>query len=888
MIGVFFIATDWGRSNGGINSINDSLIKNLSKILVDDDEISWKLYCIVTNKMFNDEENYIESQYNIKIITTDKPITSSKIKREIKTNDFDQLFFVGHDIITGHYANGLRDNNYNSISIVLHHMDYRKYYFLRDSNPEKIREKENLQKEIITNADIIVPIGPFLKKSAHDLCIDKRIDQSRINEIIPGLENIEPITESHNTKKIILFGRLEDKNTFVKQFNLAIAAISTYINTTENEDIIVKCYGYEKDSRINQRELMKTVSEIAKQAVPVTANVYIKDEKELYNEIATASLCIMPSYYEGFGLTAYEAIAAGVPVIISQNTGLCSFLNNWNGTVIEGLYETVKISASSTDESRPYSNVDLDNLAYCINNIFSDYEKSKKKALQLRKTLLEEQCTWEYTARAFCNIIRSRIKPIAVTIPEEKPENNINNRESINLSCFIQNELIPKYCDSFCDIEKMVCKIVKYSNDRERRFTIWSSDYFTVSDSDVLKYRNIDDGTVGVLNKAVKIDQKDYPIIISNFTTDECLLVTNDTVKKINNRNMGVPDNHVLCIIAVPIIHKNILVGALTFDIHDNTTTKKITIEEKEYIINYIYHNLKVFSEILVSEFYFKMIDDINFSEANTMLINDVKPKISKREIVSFSGRCQMNCKHCFANEIVDGSERENEVSDILNSLEEKIFDVIYVSHYKENFYNQEKGLLLCEEIYNKFHCDICITTRCVLNSENIERIAKLNEKMISNGNNLTFCISIPALNSYKKIEDTKTIPTPEQRIEFSNQLRKNGITSIVTIRPLFPSSYISSEEIHSIVDKCENKVDAILTGGLCVNDNILKKLCLHKEDVTYLDNSKSEYLIGVEKEFKEVNVKSEIDDLKAYCNSKNMPFFMHSMEALNYFKDIT
>ncbi len=887
MIGVFFIATDWGRSSGGINSINDSLIKSLSKIVIDD-EMNWKLYCIIKNRMYNDEESEIEERYNIKIITTDTPTTSRKLKKEINNNNFDQLFFIGHDIITGEHANKLRDNYERSTSIVFHHMNYEQYYFLRNPNPEQIRNKVDMQKSIITEADIIVPIGPFLKDSAHDLCVNAKINPSRIVEMIPGLEDITPIEDIHANHKIILFGRLEDENNYVKQIQLALAGIAMYIKETGSNNIIIKCYGYEKDSSVNQKNLMSMVSNIAGQTIPITANSYIRDEKELFNEIVTSSLCIMPSYYEGFGLTAYEAIAAGVPVIISENTGLYSFLSNWSGSVISGLYETIKVSANPINSEMPYTEQDLKNMVSCLKNIFNNYDLSKKKALQLRQVLLEGQCTWEYAAISFCNMIKSSMQPIKVTEVDFNPSRNINVRETIGLNEFISEKMISKYCSPFCNTEELVCKIIRYSNDRKTRITIWSSDDIDHSKSFIFNKRSIDDGTVGILNKYVKKDILSFPIIISNFSTNECLLVTNDSVVKISDNNMGVPDHQVLSIIAVPLIHNNILVGALTFEIYDKEIIKKASINEKEFVLNSIYQNLKAFSEILVCEFYYNAIDNIFFCEAAEMSNNKSLSTLKNRELVSFSGRCPLNCKHCFASEFVDVGESENNVSDIISSLMGKNFDVVYISHYRENFYNQEKGVLLCEEIYDKFKCDICVTTRCVLSDEYINRIIKLNSKMKNTGNNITFCISVPAMNSYVKIEDSSIIATPIQRIGFAEKLHNEGVKSIVTIRPLFPASYISLEEIHNIVDQCENKVDAIITGGLCANDNILKRLGICKENIKYLSESDSEYLIGVKEQFNQIDVTSEINDLQSYCKTKGIPFFKHSMEALNHLKNQT
>lgn len=655
-------------------------------------------------------------------------------------------------------------------------MSYQQYYFLREKNPGFIESKEKKQQEVFSNADIIVPIGPLLKNSAYDFCLNAHTDPAqKIFEITPGLEDITPIEGSHKTHKIILFGRLEERNAFVKQINLAIDSIANYVRKLDDEiKIIVKCYGYEKNSSINQQEVMNRICEIADQIIPVTANSYIKDEKELFNEIATASLCIMPSYYEGFGLVAYEAIAAGVPIIISKNTGLYCFLKSWNGSNISGLYEAIKISANTKDSEKPYSDMDLQNMVQAIDRVFKNYSKSKENALQLRRVLLEGQCTWEYTARTFYRIIQSKLNTNNGIEYSEDELKNTNERIRIPLNEYIKNTLIKKYCKPFCDTKKTVCKIIRYSKDRKSRITIWSSDDIYHEKSFVFKRRDINDGTVGLLNKYSRKEISNFPIIISNFINGECLLTEFDSVKKINSDDMGIPDHQVLCIIAVPIIHNEILVGAITLDIFDPEITNKTSIDEKDFILKNIYQNLKSFSEVLVSELYYETLDNINFCEAENVSKKEDGLLISSRELVSFSGKCPMNCKHCFANEIVDENEQENNIEDVLDSLEGKQFDVVYVSHFKENFYHQEKGVQLCEEIYKKHQCDICVITRCVLNDDFLSRIVLLNESMSKNGNNLTFCISVPAFNSYEKLEDSSKVRTPLERIRFAEKIKRN------------------------------------------------------------------------------------------------------------------
>ena len=883
MVGIIFIATAWGRNNGGINSINTALLKELCNVIPPEQD--WKLFCIVTERGEDaDEVDRIQEQYNITLIKTKNPVTSNRLKKELSQPNFSQLFFVGHDIITGDYANQLRDRyaQKKAVSIVFHHMDYSKYYYLREKNPEKIREKEKQQRRVLPSADIIIPIGPFLTESAQDLCTDARKNgKIKIHEIIPGMENIEPIQGVHHSHKVILFGRLEDRNNAVKQIELAIDAIGNYVAMNDAKDLIIRCYGYADDSAVNQKNLMNEICQAAGKVIPITANSYISEEKELFEQLASASLCIMPSTYEGFGLTAYEAIAAGVPVIISKQTGLFKFLNSWKGEPIHALFKSIDVHGGMQENGKEYAEDDLHALSECIREVFSDYTKHKEMALELREILLNGGCTWNYAARAFVSVITEEIKD-ETPLPAIENIQHANTKRILELSQYIQNALIPEFCAPFCDINKLICKVIKYSNDRKRRFTIFSSDEVNQISDNRLRVRAINNGTVGILNSVFgKKGLPDFPIIISNFTCGRCTLVSGiSKIEDLENVNIGVPDHQVLAIIAVPIVYQNSLVGALTVDIFDLNFIKRLE-DDASVVMNLMYSNLHHFSSILTTQFYTDIKDDLNFSEVHKM--------ITQREFVSFSGKCPLNCKHCFASEIVDENtsvlDTKDDIQAIIKELSKKQFDVVYVSHYKENFYEADAGVDLCEEIYDHYKCDICVTTRCAFSGKPLFRIRELSRKMASKGNSLSFCISIPALESYRKIENAELIATPTQRIDFAGQLKAIGINTFVSIRPLFPASFISTNEIHRLVDQCGDKIDGILTGGLYATDNILKNLQIPRETLTFCNEADSEYLLGIEKTFHAVDVENEIRDLEAYCKSKSILFFRHSMEALNYFK---
>jgi glycosyltransferase involved in cell wall biosynthesis len=65
---------------------------------------------------------------------------------------------------------------------------------------------------------------------------------------------------------------------------------------------------------------------------------YTDDRQQLYSELSRASVALMPSWHEGFGLVAWEAIAAGVPLIV-RSIAVCIVCWMRNTTVRgPGLY----------------------------------------------------------------------------------------------------------------------------------------------------------------------------------------------------------------------------------------------------------------------------------------------------------------------------------------------------------------------------------------------------------------------------------------------------------------------------------------------------------------------------------------------------------------------
>ncbi len=255
-----------------------------------------------------------------------------------------------------------------------------------------------------------------------------------------------------------------------------------------------------------------------------------------------------------------------------------------------------------------------------------------------------------------------------------------------------------------------------------------------------------------------------------------------------------------------------------------------------------------------------------------------------KREFASFSGKCPFACLHCYTYTKKYESKGKDSICDIVKSLEDKKPDIVYISGHRENFVVPDVGIELGEKLFDTYNCDILMTTRNIFDKKEIERLKELNLKMRSKGKDLFFCISIPALNSYKKLETSPFIPLPEERIDFLKDVYTSGVYTFLTVRPLCPNDFIPISEVLQIIERCKDYVAAVLSSGIIVDEYILKRL----EDFPEIFKSQDGKLTECLKNnipVKYVDVLKELKEIKALCESLKLPFYEHSMEAIQYVK---
>ena len=255
------------------------------------------------------------------------------------------------------------------------------------------------------------------------------------------------------------------------------------------------------------------------------------------------------------------------------------------------------------------------------------------------------------------------------------------------------------------------------------------------------------------------------------------------------------------------------------------------------------------------------------------------------REFVSFGGVCPFGCNHCYTFSTEYQHDVPTNIRGIVNSLSGKEFEIVYVSGHIENFVNPDDGLGLCEAVFNEYNVDILLTTRAIFNDAQHLRLEKLFSKMKSKGRDLFVCSSIPATDSYKKLEPNSLVPLPSERMGFLKRVFSMGAFTILTIRPLCPNEFIPINEPLEIVDKCHTFSSAILSSGIVVEETVLKRLQTFPD---FNSNGKEPLMTCLENEdllVEYVNVEKEWKTIEGHCNTYGKKLFNSSLSAIEFLK---
>ena len=183
-------------------------------------------------------------------------------------------------------------------------------------------DKHQVEVELCKLADQVVAIGPKLADAFSGYLRPCEKDKDILN-LTPGIfsefANVNQSNEERNSFNVLVFGRGDSEDFQLKGYDIAAQAIAELKDMTYKLVFVGATQGEEE----------KVAKKLVEQGIdPSQLRVrrFNESRKKLADLFCEVDLAIMPSRSEGFGLAALEALSAGLPVLVSGNSGLAEAL----------------------------------------------------------------------------------------------------------------------------------------------------------------------------------------------------------------------------------------------------------------------------------------------------------------------------------------------------------------------------------------------------------------------------------------------------------------------------------------------------------------------------------------------------------------------------------
>lgn len=223
---------------------------------------------------------------------------------------------VGHGVVLGRQAQIIRDSHKCKWVQVVHtdpeELGMFKSYPNSVSRGEK---KHNVEVELCEISDFIVGVGPKLSEAFRTYLRWCEKDQS-VFDFTPGVFDefmmIKQVPEERKHCSVLVFGSGDKEDFKLKGFDIVARAVASLPDT---HLVFLGAPGGNHEE-IAQRFLSCDVP-----ANRLRVRSYDKSRESLKRLFCEVDLVVMPSRTEGFGLTGLEALSAGLPVLITKNSG---------------------------------------------------------------------------------------------------------------------------------------------------------------------------------------------------------------------------------------------------------------------------------------------------------------------------------------------------------------------------------------------------------------------------------------------------------------------------------------------------------------------------------------------------------------------------------------
>ena len=181
-------------------------------------------------------------------------------------------------------------------------------------------KKHQAEVKLCEKADQVVAVGPKLTETFSGYLRACGKDQDVLN-LTPGIfsefSDVKQATEERKTFSVLVFGRGDNEDYQLKGYDIAARAIAELKDEPQPYKLLFVGAPNGEEEKVKDLLLKQGIDRSQ-----LTVRCFNESREQLAQLFCEVDLAIMPSRTEGFGLAALEALSAGLPVLVSGNSGL--------------------------------------------------------------------------------------------------------------------------------------------------------------------------------------------------------------------------------------------------------------------------------------------------------------------------------------------------------------------------------------------------------------------------------------------------------------------------------------------------------------------------------------------------------------------------------------
>jgi tetratricopeptide (TPR) repeat protein len=299
-------------------------------------------------------------------------------------------FVVGHGRTTGEYARAFVERHSPDSQVVQFlHVAPQAIEFHKDkSDASQVAEaRKDQESELADLANFAFAVGPLLRAEYANVLRRKKKD---VHEFRPGLFEVATADSPPPLAQCLILGRAEDLP--LKGLDIAARALAGVNNDGKPCRLVVR--GAPKNRGTALHDELKELA--GPSTLEIAVFEYSSERDRVLKDIHEASIVLMPSRAEGFGLVALEAVSAAVPVLVSSRSGMAQLLRNVLPLDSDAEAAVVAVTAHLETDAAAWKNA--------VINALASQAEAFQRAARLRQKLAEH-LSWEAAVQDFLEIV---------------------------------------------------------------------------------------------------------------------------------------------------------------------------------------------------------------------------------------------------------------------------------------------------------------------------------------------------------------------------------------------------------------------------------------------------------------------------------------------------